>query len=106
MFRNINITIRNLRRNGVYSFVNVAGLAISLATCVFIVLWVQDERSYDRFHNDAGNIYLTVTHFNVEGQTMSAPLSSGAFASTAREDFGSVEDYCRIRQWGAGFLKY
>ena len=106
MFRNIKLTIRNLRHNGVYSFINIAGLAISLATCVFIILWVQDEKSYDRFHRDAGNIYLAVAHFKVEGNKFTSLASSGAFAPTAKENFGAVEDYCRVRDWGAGFLRY
>jgi ABC-type antimicrobial peptide transport system permease subunit len=106
MLRNIKITIRNLKRSGVYSFVNIAGLAISLATCVFIVLWVQDERSYDRFHKDAESIYLTTTHFNIEGNYMSAPISPGAIAPSAKENFGTVEDYCRVRGWNTGFVLY
>ena len=106
MFRNIKITIRNLRRSGVYSFINIAGLAISLAACVFIILWVQDERSYDRFHKDAGTIYMGIAHFNIEGNTMTAPVVSGLFGPTAKEDFGTVEDYCRTAPWGAGFVRY
>jgi len=107
MLRNIRITIRNLRRSSVYSFVNIAGLAISLATCAFIVLWVQDERSYDRFHKDANNIYLAVSYFEVEGNKMNAPVTTGVFAPTAQDNFAAlVEDYCRLAPWGAGFLKY
>jgi len=106
MFRNIKITIRNLRRSGVYSVINVVGLAASLATCVFIVLWVQDERSYDRFHKDADNIYMAVAHFKTDGGVNTGRWSSGLFAPTAKENFGTVEDYCRIRTQGVGFLKY
>ena len=106
MFRNIRITIRNLRRSGVYSFVNIAGLAISLATCVFIVLWVQDERSYDRFHRDAGSIHMAIAHFRIEGTSMDAPMSSGLFAPTAKDNFPSVEDYCRLVRWGSGYVTY
>ncbi|MDR0795705.1 MAG: ABC transporter permease, partial [Tannerella sp.] len=106
MFRNIKITIRSLRRSGVYSVVNIVGLAMSLATCVFIVLWVQDERSYDRFHKDAENIYMAVAHFKSDGGDAPGRLSAGLFAPTAKENFGAVGDYCRIRTQGAGFLKY
>ena len=106
MFRNIKLIIRNLRRSGVYSIINIAGLAMSLATCAFIMLWVQDEKSYDRFHSDAENIYMAAAHFKFEGGEMDAHLSSGVYATTAKENFGVVEDYCRIRNAGAGFLKY
>jgi ABC-type lipoprotein release transport system permease subunit len=106
MFRNLKITIRNLRRSGVYTVINVVGLALSLATCVFIILWIQDERSYDRFHKDAASIYMAVAHFDVEGNKFIAEASSGIYAPAAKDNFGSVEEYCRVRSWGAGFLRY
>jgi ABC-type antimicrobial peptide transport system permease subunit len=90
----------------VYSIINVVGLAASLATCVFIVLWVQDERSYDRFHKDAENIYMAVCHFKVDGNEMYAPVAPGLLAPTAREDFPNVEAFCRLASWGSGFLQY
>jgi hypothetical protein len=67
---------------------------------------VQDENSYDRFHKDAENIYMTTAHFNIEGNTMHAIVSSGLFAPTAKDNFAAVEDYCRIAQWGTGFVRY
>ena len=106
MFYYLRIFLRNLARNKFYSAINIGGLAVSLAACVFIVLWVQDERSYDRFHRDAGNIYMAISHFQVEGNKFSASVSSGVLAPTAKENFDVVEDYCRVRQWGAGFLIY
>ena len=106
MFRNIKLTLRSLRRNGVYSIINIAGLAISLATCAFIVLWVQDERSFDRFHKDAENIYLTVSHFKLEGDEHYVPLSPGVIGPTVKEDFPSVEGFCRIRNRDIGYLRY
>ena len=104
MFRNIFITIRNMRRSIVYSVINIAGLAISLATCVFIVLWVQDERSYDRFHKDAENIYIAACHFKVNGNEMYAPVTPGLISLTAKEEFAFVEDFCRLRDWSIGYL--
>ena len=64
MFYNLKIAFRNLRRNGLYSIISIAGLAISLAVCSFILLWVQDEKSFDRFHKEPNRIYQAITHFN------------------------------------------
>jgi putative ABC transport system permease protein len=59
MFKNyLKITLRNLKKNKIYSFINIAGLAIGLACCILILLWVQDELSYDRFHENAGDLYI------------------------------------------------
>ncbi|MDR2231890.1 MAG: ABC transporter permease [Tannerella sp.] len=106
MNRSIKLAFRNIRRSGVYSVINIVGLAMSLATCVFIVLWVQDERSYDRFHKDAEDIYLVTSRFKGEGRDMHVPLSTAMFASAAKEDFGQVEDMIRLRTWEAGYLQH
>src|SRR6478736_4062977 len=58
MFKNyFTIALRNLLRNKVYSFINIAGLSIGLACAMLIILYVKDEVSYDRFHRNVGNIY-------------------------------------------------
>lgn len=48
---------RNLRAHKFYSLINMGGLAISLATAILLLLWVKDEKSYDKFHKDYQNIY-------------------------------------------------
>jgi ABC-type antimicrobial peptide transport system permease subunit len=58
MFLNyLKITIRNIKRHKVFSFINIAGLGIGLAISIFILLWVQDELSYDQFHKKSETIY-------------------------------------------------
>ncbi|MEN6311254.1 MAG: ABC transporter permease [Acidobacteriota bacterium] len=51
------VAFRNLWKHKGYSFVNIAGLAVGMACALFILLWVQDELSYDRFHANAGTLY-------------------------------------------------
>jgi putative ABC transport system permease protein len=51
------IALRNLTKNSVYSFINIAGLSIGIASSVLILLWVAYEYSYDSFHKDYDNIY-------------------------------------------------
>ena len=58
MFKNyFKTAFRNLARNKVYSFINIAGLSIGLACAMFIMLYVKDEISFDRFHKGVNNIY-------------------------------------------------
>ncbi|HEY5691934.1 MAG TPA: ABC transporter permease [Cyclobacteriaceae bacterium] len=45
----LKIGIRSLRKNSVYSFIHISGLAVGIACSMLILLWVQDETSYDRF---------------------------------------------------------
>src|SRR5260221_12690830 len=51
------VALRNLTRNKVYSFINIAGLSLGLACSMLIILYVKDEVSYDRFHDGVGQIY-------------------------------------------------
>jgi putative ABC transport system permease protein len=61
MFRNyFKSAIRNLLRSRIYSVINIAGLSLGLACAMLIVLYVKDETSYDRFHDNAPNIYHVV----------------------------------------------
>jgi putative ABC transport system permease protein len=62
MFKNyFTVAWRNLSRNKIYAFINIAGLSIGLACAMLIILYVKDEVSYDRFHKNADNIYRIVT---------------------------------------------
>jgi ABC-type antimicrobial peptide transport system permease subunit len=79
---------------------------MSLAACAFIVLWVQDEKSFDRFHNNASTIYMAVSNFKINDNEQYVPLSPGLIGPTAKEDFPAVEDFCRVRNWDIGYLKY
>ena len=51
------IALRNILRHKAYSFINISGLAIGMASSILILLWVQNELSFDRFHKNAGAIY-------------------------------------------------
>jgi putative ABC transport system permease protein len=63
MFRNYFKTAwRNLLKNKFYSAINIAGLSIGLAVGIMVLMWVQDELSYDSFHKNANNIYKINSH--------------------------------------------
>ncbi|MGB6864827.1 MAG: ABC transporter permease, partial [Candidatus Aminicenantaceae bacterium] len=53
----LKITLRNIKRNKVFSFINIAGLAIGMACCILIVNYIIFENSFDRFHKNADQIY-------------------------------------------------
>ena len=58
MFKNyLKIAFRNIIRHKAFAAINIAGLAIGMACSIFILLWVQNELSYDRFHKNADEIY-------------------------------------------------
>lgn len=58
MFKNyFKIALRNIFRHKAYSAINIIGLSIGMAASIFILLWVSNEKSYDRFHEKASKIY-------------------------------------------------
>lgn len=57
LFNYFKIALRNLQKNSVYSFINVAGLSIGIASSMLILLWVADEYAFDRFHENYDRIY-------------------------------------------------
>ncbi|HXR84419.1 MAG TPA: ABC transporter permease [Hanamia sp.] len=59
---------RNLTGNKFYSLINISGLAIGLTTAIILLLWVQNEKSYNKFNKDYQNIYQLSTHFTDNGK--------------------------------------
>jgi putative ABC transport system permease protein len=68
MLKNYFITAwRSLKKNKFYSIINISGLAVGLATAIMLLLWVQNEFSFDKFNRNYKNIYQLSTHFKGEG---------------------------------------
>ena len=62
MFKNyFKTAFRNLARNKIYSFINIAGLSLGVACAMLIMLYVKDEVSFDKFHKNVDNIYRVVS---------------------------------------------
>lgn len=57
----IKTSWRNIKKNKSFSFINIMGLAVGMACCILILLWVRDELSYDNFHENYSDIYRAVT---------------------------------------------
>jgi len=90
---------RNLWKNKVYSFINITGLAIGLATCMLIILYSRDEASYDRFHDNASNIYHVVTKITSPSGEITKMGSTGNRQGPAfKESIPETKDFVRVRQ--------
>jgi putative ABC transport system permease protein len=68
---------RNLLKGKAYSAINITGLAIGLASSILILLWVQNELSYDKFHKNAGQLYRILTDFG-DSKTLGTPAGMPA----------------------------
>jgi putative ABC transport system permease protein len=90
---------RNLWKNKVYTFINITGLAIGLASCMLIILYAKDEVSYDRFHANASNIYHVVSKMTSPDGNVSKMGSTGNRPGPAfKETIPEAKDFVRIQQ--------
>ena len=71
------ITLRNVQRHKVYSFINLAGLSLGMACCILIFLYVQHEFSYDSFHENADTIYRVAVEYSPGGQPVQYAVVPG-----------------------------
>ena len=94
---NINIAIRNIRKNLFYSIINIGGLALGLASFIFIILYINDELSYDRFHNKSDRIYRVNRHYTTNNINEDAATCSFPFAPALQLDYPNmVENIVRL----------
>ena len=97
MFRNyITVALRNIRKHKGFSLINIAGLAIGIASCLLILLFVQSELSYDRFNEKAERIYRVGFTFHVGTNQFDAALGPCPLAAALVDDFPEVQSAARI----------
>jgi len=98
MLRNYFITaIRNIFRQKAYSLINVTGLAIGIVSCLFIVLYIFDEFSYDRFHERGDRIYrLFFDYTSPNGETFSHAIGPYRLADELNERYPEIEEAVRL----------
>ncbi len=97
MLRNyFKIAIRNILKHKFYSAINISGLVIGIACCLLIFIYVKDELSYDRFHENADNLYRIGLHGKIAGQELYSTNSSVPVGSTMNNEIPGVESMTRI----------
>ncbi|HEV3327714.1 MAG TPA: ABC transporter permease [Puia sp.] len=99
------IALRNLRRNRVFSLINILGLSTGLAACLLIAAYVQEETHYDRFAARAKDIYrvdLSVT----EGNLANYPMVDVAVGPGIAASLPGVETCTRLTRLGDNFVRY
>lgn len=107
MFKNyFNIAVRNLRKNKLFSLINILGLSLGVATCFIIMLYVQDELSYDRFNKRADNIVRIIFQANAGGGEINESSVMPPVAQTMQHDFPEVKDATRLMDYGRPKIAY
>lgn len=87
---------RNLVKNKFYSFINISGLAVGLAVGLIILLWVQDEIGFDRFHSNARNIYKLENMVGTGASRQLWTSTAAPIGKLVKNEIPGVENYVRI----------
>jgi putative ABC transport system permease protein len=107
VFKNyIKIALRNLRKYKGYSFINIAGLAIGLASCALIMLYVRDELSFDRYHQNAGRIYRVNLDAGIGGTFVKSATTAAPMAAALVQEFPEVANATRFWQTSRVLISY
>ncbi|HEY4209418.1 MAG TPA: ABC transporter permease, partial [Puia sp.] len=107
MFKNyLKIALRNLRRSKAFTFINVAGLALGIATCLLIVLYIQYELSYDKWNSKADRIVRVSLRGKMQVGELREASIMAPVAATLQKDFPEIEQATRILNGGSPRITY
>ncbi len=101
----IKVALRNLFKHFGYSFINILGLAIGLASSIFIFLYVINELTYDRFHEKSDRIYRVWILGNMPGTEMRHAVSSPPMMEAMLNDYPEVENAVRLHKSGGWLVR-
>lgn len=88
--------IRSLLKSKTFSFINIFGLAAGTLCCLYILLYVQDQYSYDKQHKNVNNLYRVTTDLQLTGDKHHGAATSPPIVPAMKRDFPEVEQYTRV----------
>jgi putative ABC transport system permease protein len=97
MWKNfVRVTIRSISKNKAFNAINIAGLAIGLASAIFIILYIISETSYDRFNERSADIYRLYLEGKMAGEEFTGAWVSPIAGPAFHEEIPEVENFCRF----------
>ncbi|MCP4724708.1 MAG: ABC transporter permease, partial [bacterium] len=98
MFGNyLKIALRNAKRQSLYTIINITGLAVGLACCILIMLWLQDELAFDRFHDNYNEIYRVIQENRSSNESITMSTAPFAAVPSMHEEFHEIVNSTRYR---------
>ena len=94
----LKVAFRNLIRNKAFTTINILGLAIGMASAILILLWVQNELSFDSFYKKTDRLYVMYNRDKFDGVLHSWNTTPKVMAPALKKDYPEVEDATRYSQ--------
>ncbi len=102
----LTIAFRNLRRQKIYSLINISGLALGMTAFLIIAVWAWHEISYDRFHEYASRIYRVAEKRHFPDQVRLSNRTAGPLSIALKENFPEIISAARVAWTGERVLRY
>jgi putative ABC transport system permease protein len=102
----LTIALRNISRHKGYTFLNVAGLAVGIASCILIFFFIRNELSYDTYHQDADRLYRVAIDIQSKADNRVFAKTSAPLVNALKKDFPQVEGAVQLWQWNSQLVKY
>ncbi|HEY9164545.1 MAG TPA: ABC transporter permease [Candidatus Kryptonia bacterium] len=102
----LRVALRNIAKYRSYSIINIVGLAVGIACCIAILLFVRDELSYDRFNVNADQTYRIHFHAFFNNKDINLAASCDPLEPTLLRDFPEVTAATRVTNFGFPVLRY
>lgn len=108
MFSNyFKVALRNILKHKGFSIINMFGLAVGMAVCILILLWVQDETSYDKFNQNIDELYRITEHQNyTDGNIFPVAVTPELIGPALKDDYPEVLEFTRLRILNGVLVKY
>lgn len=104
LINNIKIALRNILKSKFHSFINITGFAFSLAVCILIFTYLNNEMSFDSQHKNIKNIYSINSVFNIRGNTISQAVTQPVLADELKKTIPEIKYATKINE-ETGFIK-
>ena len=100
----ITIALRNIRKDKTYSTINILGLTVGITCSVFLLMYILDELSYDRYHKDSDNIYRVISNIKEPDDAFTWAVAQIPLAEELRDNYPEVRN--AVRFFGLGRTLY
>jgi putative ABC transport system permease protein len=97
---------RLLRRDKFHSILNTIGLSTGIACCIIIMMYLQNELSYDQYHENADRIYRLGINVISTEQSAEYPMASWSIGKRLKDEYPEIEDYVRIKPYRGVLFKF
>lgn len=108
LYNYLKVTWRNLKKHKSFSLINILGLAMSMSVCLLIIIFIVDQKSYDRFHEKSDRIFRITTNYNSSSKNYFEDYATtpAILAGPLRTRFPEVEMVSNVRGSFLGEIKF